>query len=106
MFNRSPETTAAGVLALLGFLVFVAGSLLKSSEAVTAGLGIVALAVPILAALARSEAQHERDKPALKAEVAKDVKEEVREEARDVARVEVQQTVRELKTEGRPDGSA
>ena len=62
MFNRSPETTAAGMLAALGFLTFLTGAILKITEAITAGLGMVSLASTLLGFLARSEKQHDRDK--------------------------------------------
>jgi hypothetical protein len=93
---RSPGTTLAGLGAGLGLLVMLMGLAFDEDEVWKTGMGIVGAAAALIGILARSEGQHEADKPVLKAEVAKDIKEEMREEARDVARDEAQQTVQKL----------
>jgi hypothetical protein len=62
MWQRSPETTAAGLLAAVGVLTFLLGVIFAQSEAITAGLGMIGAASTALGLLSRSERQHEKDR--------------------------------------------
>jgi hypothetical protein len=69
--KRSPETTLAGLGALAGLLVMLLGLAFGKDEAWKAGMGMVGAAASIGLTLARSERQHQADKPELEAEMVK-----------------------------------
>lgn len=62
MFQVSQETTACGLLALIGLAVLIIGAAFGLPEVTTAGTGIIGLAAAALGILARSQRQHDIDK--------------------------------------------
>jgi hypothetical protein len=86
--RQSPETTLCGLGALVGLMVMLMGLAFGKDEVWKTGMAIVGAAATLMGFLARSQRQHEVDKPALKVEVI--------EEARGIARSEAQQTVEDV----------
>lgn len=90
LLSRSPETTYCALAIFAGLILILMGALLPlspslSEKVVLAGMGLVSAAAGIMGLFARSQSQHERDKPEVVQEVKASVKEEVREEVKEVA---------------------
>lgn len=84
--QKSPETTLCGLGALVGLLVMVLGLAFDKDELWKYGMGIVGAAATLIGLLARSQRQHEADKPALKAEVVKAAEQKAEDTVHDITR--------------------
>ena len=83
MFERSPETTMAGLAAAVGVVCVVIGAIFKLTEVVALGVSAIGLATTMIGFFARSERQHLADLPVVKREISKNVREEVVEQVKD-----------------------